>query len=126
MTRNRFGSRLIETMPSRAIDLRPRLARAIDALDAVGEADCASVFELIRRRTITRQPLQAQCEPHQDLAGWKRAVAVATAVILAPVAALALLFLAPALLLALLGCPMFIRHGTRTGCTRFPPARLAS
>jgi hypothetical protein len=51
MIQHRFGGRrLIETMPARAIDLRPRLAGAVDALDALGDADCANALEAIRRR----------------------------------------------------------------------------
>ncbi len=55
------------------------------------------------------QPLAEQSEPHDRLAGWKRTVAVAAAIMLAPLAALTLVLLAPALLPALvLGYPMFI------------------
>jgi hypothetical protein len=42
--------RLLETMPSRAIDLRPRLARAVDTLSAFRDADGAVAFAQIARR----------------------------------------------------------------------------
>jgi hypothetical protein len=47
---NRFHGRLQEVMPSRAIDLRPRLARAVDALAALSETKCANAFQEINRR----------------------------------------------------------------------------
>jgi hypothetical protein len=42
--------RLLETMPARAIDFRPRLARAIDALSALREGEEAEVFVKIAMR----------------------------------------------------------------------------
>jgi hypothetical protein len=86
MIAHRFGGRLIERMPSRAIDLRPRLAGAVDSWNALREVECTRVFDAIHRRVDELAQL-------------------------------------PALVL---GYPMFIGHGMRDGCTRFPPARLAS
>ena len=42
--------RLLETMAPRAIDFRPRLARAIDALSALREGEEAEVFVKIAMR----------------------------------------------------------------------------
>jgi len=50
---NRREGRLVESMPSRAIDLRPRLARAIDTLSALCEGNCANVFQEITHRVDT-------------------------------------------------------------------------
>jgi hypothetical protein len=47
---NMNGGRLLEVMPSRAIDMRPRLARAVDALAAACETKCANLFLEINRR----------------------------------------------------------------------------
>jgi hypothetical protein len=81
MIAHRFGGRLIEGMPLRAIDLHPRLAGAVDSWNALGEAECTSVFEAIQRR-VDELAQQA----------WRPDV----------------------------------HRGARDGCTRFPPARLAS
>ena len=47
------ANRLLETMPSRAIDLRPHLARAVDCLTALGAEDCADVFADVALRVET-------------------------------------------------------------------------
>lgn len=96
-----------------------RVQTAIDSHAAASDARAGTPGPL--------RPLPALSAPHQDLAGWKRTLAVATAIMLAPLAVLTLVFVAPVLLPALvLGYPMFVHHGARDGCTRFPPARLAS
>jgi hypothetical protein len=78
-----------------------RVQAAIDSHVAASDATAA--------KPGPPRPLLAQSEPHDDLAGWKRAIAIATAVMLAPLALLTLVFLAPALLPALvLGYPLFI------------------
>jgi hypothetical protein len=43
-------SGLREAMRARAIDFRPRLARAIDALARLGDADRADIFARLARR----------------------------------------------------------------------------
>jgi len=45
--------RLLETMPSRAIDLRPHLARAVDTLTAFCAEDCADVLADVALRVET-------------------------------------------------------------------------
>ena len=47
---NAFRGRLLEAMPLRAIDFRPRLARAMDALAALRERDRAEIFTEIALR----------------------------------------------------------------------------
>ena len=116
MIAHRFGGRLIDRMPSRAIDLRPRLAGAVDSWNALREVECTRVFDAIHRRVdeLAQLPMAAKG-------------VVGVPVMLAPLAVLTLVFLALALLPALvLGDPMFIGHGMRDECTRFPPARLAA
>jgi len=46
-------NRLLETMPARAIDLRPHLARAVDRLSAFCAEDCADVFADVASRVET-------------------------------------------------------------------------
>ena len=45
--------RLLEAMPPRAIDLRPRLARAVDSLSALRDTNCTNVFDVIALRAAT-------------------------------------------------------------------------
>ncbi len=48
-----FNRTLLERMPPRALDLRPRLARAVDSVCALRDPNCANAFVQIALRADT-------------------------------------------------------------------------
>jgi hypothetical protein len=58
---SRFKSRLLESRAPRAIDLRPRMARAVDTLSALREANCADTLMEIALRVEQSDVASLRC-----------------------------------------------------------------